>query len=443
MILSYSTKKKFSIFFHLITLLFVLTVLAIPAGAQLREVTPETEGFSTARLQKVDSLLHSYTDQNHKIAGVVALVARHGKIIYYKAAGFSDIAAGKKMKPDDMFRIASQTKSITATAVMILFEEGRILLDDPISKYLPEFKNMQVLDQYNSKDTAYTTVPAKREITIKNLLTHTSGFDYPVIGSPEAVAIYSKLNVPVGLEMRKLTLEEGMKRLAQAPLLHQPGEKYTYGLSMDVLGYLVEKVSGMSFKDFLENRLFKPLGMNDTYFYVPAEKRPRVAKTYIADDKGKKTEFYSADTSGANSVYPFTKNGTYYSGGAGLISTAKDYVAFLQMLANGGNYNGQQILSPSTIRLMTMNQIDRGKITNRESKDGLGLSFNIATEQGGASSLPWSPGTYDWGGYWGSSFWVDPQTGIVGQIWTQDRSSNYREMAKRFFVMIYSALVKP
>ncbi|MCO6496995.1 MAG: beta-lactamase family protein [Chitinophagaceae bacterium] len=429
-----------SIFFKTFSALLLFFFLLPGSYAQLKEVDPSTEGFSAERLQKIDRLLNSYTGDGHKVAGTVALVARHGKIIYYKAAGYNDIEAGKKMQRDDMFRIASQTKSVTGVAAMILYEEGKFLLDDPISKYLPEFKNMQVLETFNAKDTTYTTVQATKEITIKNLMTHTSGIDYAVIGSPEAKAIYAKLKIPVGFEIRNITLEEGMKMLAQAPLMFQPGTQYRYGLSIDVLGYLVEKVSGMSLNDFMEQRIFKPLGMNDTYFYIPEAKQSRLAKTYKFDENGNKVENYSADTLGGNSIYPLVK-GTYYSGGGGLSSTAKDYVTFLQMLANGGEYNGVRILSPSTVRLMTMNQIDKNVI--QYSKDDLGLTFNIATEEGGASSFPWSPGTYDWGGYWGSNFWVDPQSGIVAQIWSQDPGIYFRELSRRFFVMVYSALVNP
>ncbi len=424
--------------FLFLSLLFV--TISNSYGQKLIEGSPISEGFSPDRLKRIDSMIHSYTDNDHKVAGVVAIVARHGKIIYYKAAGYNDIKASKAMKRDDLFRIASQTKAVTGVAAMILFEEGKFLLDDPVSKYIPEFKDMRVLDKFNPEDTTFTTVPAEKEITIKNLMTHTSGIDYAIIGSPEAKAIYAKYGVPVGFEPRHITLAEGMQRLAKAPLLFQPGSQYRYGLSIDLLGYLVEKVSGMSLKDFMEQRIFRPLGMNDTYFYIPESKQSRLAKPYKWEKDGRKIEYFSTDSSGANSIYPLVK-GSYYSGGAGLVSTAKDYATFLQMLANGGTYNGKRILSPSTIRLMTTNQIDKSVI--RYSKDDLGLTFNIATKEGGASSFPWNPGTYDWGGYWGSNFWVDPTSGIVAQIWSQDPGAYYRELSRRFFVMIYSALVNP
>jgi CubicO group peptidase (beta-lactamase class C family) len=393
------------------------------------------------RLRRIDTLLHSYTDNNHKVAGVVALVARHGKIVYYTAAGYNDIAAHRLMKKDDLFRIASQTKAVTGVAVMILYDEGKILLDDPVSKYIPEFSHPKVLKTFDEKDTTYTAEPAKREVTIRDLLTHTSGISYAVIGTKEARAIYAKAGIPIGFEPRHLLLADKMKKLAKLPLVHQPGEAWTYGLSIDMLGYLVEKVSGMSFKDFLQKKIFEPLGMKDTYFYVPPAKQSRLAKVYMLDKNGHKVENTSSDSSGINTIYPLVKDGTYYSGGAGLCSTAYDYAVFLQMLENGGIYNGHRLLSPSTVRLMITNQIG-DDMKGWTSKDAFGLTFEVVTKKG-ATSFPWSPGTFTWGGFWGSLFWTDPGEGIVAQLWTQDSSFDWVEMSNKFKVMVYSALVNP
>lgn len=409
--------------------------------AQLEEISPESEGFSSERLRKIDTMLHSYTDnKEHTVAGVVALVAKNGKIVYNTAAGYNDITTNKLMRKTDLFRIASQTKEVTAVAVMMLYEEGKILLDDPISKYIPEFLHPKVLKSFNEADSSYSTEPAKREVTVRDLLTHTSGISYAVIGTKEARAIYAKAGVPIGFEPRALKLADKMKILAKLPLMQQPGEAWTYGLSIDMLGYLVEVVSGMSLNDFFHQRIFEPLDMNDTYFYVPAEKQARLAKAYSLDNKRKKIENDSKDSAGINTIYPLVENGSYFSGGAGLSSTALDYVTFLQMLENGGVYNGHRLLSPSAIRLMTENQIG-DHMKGWVSDNTFGLTFEVVTEKG-SSKFPWSQGSFIAGGFWGSLCWVDPKKGIVAQIWTQDSSQSWIEMSNKFKVMVYSALEK-
>ncbi|GAA4307046.1 serine hydrolase domain-containing protein [Compostibacter hankyongensis] len=410
--------------------------------AQLEQVSPESEGFSSEALARIDTMLRHYTDDDHRVAGVAALVARHGKIVYYTAAGYNDIAAHKLLKKDDIFRIASQTKAVTGVAVMILYNEGKILLDDPISKYIPEFTHPRVLSSFNEKDSSYTTEPAAREITIRDLLTHTSGISYPVIGSKEARAIYAKAGIPVGFEPRHIRLADKMKILGKLPLMHQPGAAFTYGLSIDVLGYLVEVVSGMPFNDFLRKRIFEPLGMKDTYFYLPLEKQSRLAKVYKTNYTGGKKETVeddAKDSAGINVIYPLIKDGSYFSGGAGLCSTAHDYAAMLQMLENGGSYNGHRLLSPSTVRLMTSNQI--GDLGPGGGPDKFGLTMEVVTEKGSAQ-FPWNPGTYTWGGFWGSTFWADPKAGIVAQIWTQHPGPDCSEMINKFKVMVYSAMEK-
>ncbi|HEY6082580.1 MAG TPA: serine hydrolase domain-containing protein [Chitinophagaceae bacterium] len=421
-------------------ILFFFLLSSQSLFAQLRPAVPETEGFSSARLKKIDAMLHGYTDNpEHTVAGVAAIVARNGRIVYYTAAGYRDIAHKIPLQKDDIFRIASQTKAVTAVAVMMLYEEGKILLDDPISKYIPEFSHPKVLKTFDAADSSYTTVPASREVTIRDLLTHTSGISYAVIGTKEANAIYGKAGIPVGFEPRHIRLADKMKILAGLPLMHQPGAAFTYGLSIDILGYMVEIVSGMSLKDFFRQRIFEPLGMKDTYFYIPPAKQSRLAKVYTTNEKGEAVEDDSKDSSGANTIYPLVKNGTYYSGGAGLCSTAYDYAVFLQMLENGGIYNGHRLLSPSTVRLMTTNQI--GDLGLWGSPDKFGLSFEVVTENGSAR-FPWNPGTFSWGGFWGSLYWADPKAGIVAQIWTQHPAAGWTEMSNKFKVMVYSALEK-
>ena len=406
-------------------------------SAQLQLASPESQGFTPDRLQRIDKVLQEYVNKG-LIAGASAIVARNGSIVYYKAVGYDDIATKSPAKKDAIFRIASQTKSVTSVAVMMLYEEGKFLLDDPISKYIPEFKDPKVIDKFNDADTTYTTVKAKREITIRDLLTHTSGIGYPDIGSKSMKAMYSKAKIISGIDADTSRLGPMMKKLGSLPLFHQPGERFTYGLSIDVLGYLVEVVSGMSLDEFFHKRLFKPLGMNDTYFFLPKNKQARLwtlssedSLKHLMDAKDKRSV-----VSDHNPDYP-NSEGTYFSGGSGLCSTAYDYAIFLQMMLNGGRYNGARILSSNTVRMMTMNQIGDLSLYNGNAKFGLG--FAVVTELGG-SKLPTPVGTFFWSGVFGSSYWVDPKEHIVAQLVLQQYPSRRGDLAEKFKVLVYQAL---
>jgi CubicO group peptidase (beta-lactamase class C family) len=422
-------------------LLFAQLLCTYLYAQQLLPATPESVGMSGDRLKRIEKVLNSYIEKQ-QIAGAVALVARNGKIVYHQSFGYDDIAKKSPLKKDAIVRIASQTKAITSAAVMMLYEEGHFLLDDPISKYLPSFANPQVIETFNEKDTTYTTRAAKREITIRDLLTHTSGIGYAVIGSREAAAIYAKHNIPVGLENPTTNLAEVMDRLGKLPIFHDPGTKHLYGLNTDVLGYLVEKISGQTLADFFYERLFKPLAMNDTYFYLPPSKHVRLATLYT-EDRDKKT----IKTAGNRALgategdllenFPRAK-GTYYSGGGGLSSTALDYAHFLQMLLNGGRYRGQQLLSPTTVRLFTSNQLAGLK----EGKTNFSLGFGITTKEQ-AARYPMSEGTFDWGGAFGTQYWVDPVEGLVGVILTQKQPSSWGgEISAKFKASVYQAIIK-
>lgn len=412
---------------------FLIGLFSTQSAAQtLVETQPEKVNLNTERLRRIDRVVQSYVDSSY-IPGGVALIARNGKIAYYKAFGFSDVESRKAMQRDDIFRIASQTKAITSVAVMMLYEEGRFLLDDPVSKYLPAFKNPQVITMYNSADTTYSTTPAKREVTIRDLLAHTSGIGYAGIGTPEANAIYAKNNIPSGIGTPDDVLGETMNRLGPLPLFHSPGERWTYGLNTDVLGYLVEVVSGMSLDDFFRTRIFNPLGMKDTYFYLPKEKHQRLTRLH-GENSEKKVVPYP---SGGRMDPDFPKlNGKFYSGGAGLSSTIYDYAIFLQMLLNGGAYNGQRILGPASVRMMTSNQIGDLFIGGVKK---FGLGFGLTTEAE-ASRLPTYEGTFDWGGAFATTYWVDPQKGLVCLFFTQKYPHSYGELANKFRVLTYQAL---
>ena len=400
------------------------------AQSNLLPALPATASVSAERLQHVDAVIQQSIN-NKQIAGATALIARNGKIVYNKAFGYSDVEAKTPMRTDNIFRIASQTKAITSVAVMMLFEEGKLLLDDPISKYIPAFSRPVVLDQFNAADTTYTTTPAKREITIRDLLTHTSGIEYAVIGSPTFKAIYAKAGIPVGFEGGATSLREAVDKLAKLPLAHNPGEKFTYGLNTDVLGCLVETVSKKSLDKFFEERIFQPLGMKDTYFFLPASKQNRLIPIYTFDANN---NFVKYERNGVITAdYP-TRKGTYFSGGAGLSSTITDYATFLQMLLNGGVYNGKRLLARRTVELMTSNQI--GDLDLRGDKFGLG--FQITSEKNQAK-LGVSKGTFAWGGYFGTTYWVDPKEKIVGLIFIQ-QSPLKSDIHDKFKAAVYQSL---
>lgn len=401
----------------------------------LQSAKPEAAGFSPQRLNRIDENINGWI-QDGRLNGCVALIIRNGKIIYHKAFGYDDPGKTKPIRTDNIYRIASQTKAITSVAAMMLYEEGKFLLDDPVSKYIPEFAKQQVLDKFNEADTTYTTVPAKSEITIRQLLTHTSGVSYPQIGTKEANAIYAKAGLVAGLgvEVGRL-LADDVKTIARLPLIHQPGERFSYGFNSDILGRLVEIFSGMSLDQFFKKRIFEPLGMNDTWFYLPASKQNRLVTLY-EEVEGKlqiaKTETEQNGTFLLN--YPNTA-GTYFSGGAGLSSTALDYAIFLQMLLNGGEYNGKRFLSRNTVRMMTMNQI--GDINRGANKFGLG--FGITTEKG-SSLLPTPEGVFEWGGAFATTYWADPKENLIGIIYRQLYRSTLGEVPNKFKVLVYQAL---
>lgn len=417
-------------------LLVLLTAFHFTSFAQkLIEAAPETEKFSPERLRRIDGIIKKYIDDG-KMNGATALIARNGKIVYYRGFGYDDKENKKPMRRDAIFRIASQTKAITSVAVMMLYEEGKFLLDEPVSKYIHSFKNPQVVDKFNEKDSTYTTVPAKREVTIRDLLSHTSGIGYAQIGSNISNAIYAKNNIRSFYGEGSKSLAEDIQKLGSLPLLHNPGEKFTYGLNTDVLGYLVEVVSEMSLDDFFQKKIFAPLGMKDTYFYLPADKYNRLVVTYIADSTGKLSKLpEDFEANGAIKInYPKT-NGTYYSGGAGLSSTVYDYAIFLQMLLNGGIYDGKRILARNTVRMMTTSQL--GDMPH--DGDPFGLGFGIISEKGSAAS-PAPEGTFFWGGIWGMDYWADPKEKIVGLIFKQFWEDPANDLNSKFRVMTYAAL---
>ena len=423
----------------LIAVLILVTVLAQAAFAQtktLSEALPETGGFSANRLARLDSGMNGWVTKNW-VNGAVALVARKGNIVFYKSYGYNNPETKEPLNKTGIFRIASQTKAITTVAAMMLWEEGKFAIDDPVAKYIPAFAKQAVVNNFNLKDTSFTTVPVKRPITIRDLLTHTSGIGYPGIGTPEANAMYAKNLVTGGVGMKEsLSLEETMNNLGGLPLLFQPGEKWMYGLSTDLLGRLIEIWSGMTLEEFFTKRIFQPLGMKDTYFNVPASKASRVVNFFQQDSTGKINK--PASVFGGTLDLNFPNIPTkYFSGGGGLSSTIIDYAIFLQMLLNGGAYGNTRLLSHNTVRLMTMNQINDLFMTGTENKFGFG--FSIITENGSRLS-PSRAGTFAWGGVFSTSYWVDPKEDMLVIIYRQMWGPHIADTDRAFKPLVYQAI---
>lgn len=396
----------------------------------------QTDKFYTAnpsRIAKIDQMLDEAIE-NNQIPGVVAMIVQNGEVVYHEAKGFANVSTGEEMGKDQIFRIASQTKAITSTAVMMLWEEGRFMLDDPISNWIPEFKSPRVLDTFDESDSSFTTKSASREVTIRDLITHTSGVGYGVIdGDPRIKKIYAKAGIVDLYSTEPISIEENIKKLAKLPLKHNPGERYSYSEGLDVLGYFIEIVSGMPFDQFLETRIFNPLGMKDTRFYLNASQGERLV-TVQQKVEGKWTPypitFYDPD-------YPKTGAKRFFSGGAGLSSTAEDYMKFLQMYLNQGEYNGARILSPTTIKAIMSNQV--GDLFGNGGKD-YGLAFGLVDEIGVAKGGIGSLGTFDWGGYFNTQYFADPQTQTIGILMKQTQGGTGDQTGWKFRQMVFATL---
>jgi CubicO group peptidase (beta-lactamase class C family) len=415
------------------------TVASRAATATSPTAAPEEVGLSSERLERMASAIQKSIDDG-RIAGGVSLVARHGKIACFKAVGNADRDAKKPMRTDSIFRICSMSKPLTSVAVMMLYEEGRFTLNQPLSDFLPEFKNMKVLDPPWPQDKTSppgALVDAKRPITIFHLLTHTSGLTY---GGARLSKAYRDAGVTTGLIQQEGTIAEGVKKMASVPLLFQPGDVWEYSLADDVLGRLVEVVSGMPFDKFLEERLFKPLGMKDTCFFLPEEKVARLATAYTYyPEKGlqpildgqvvKEGEFdsgYSAD-------YPYRGPRTYFSGGGGLCSTAEDYYRFCQMMLNGGELNGVRIISRKSVELMSQNHV-QGK-----RDDGYGLGFGDISEPKQLTELG-SVGAYYWGGFYYTTFVIDPKEDLIAIFMGQLHPTGGLNLDSKAIRLAYQAI---
>jgi CubicO group peptidase (beta-lactamase class C family) len=384
-----------------------------------------------AHLAYIDSVIKPYIDKNH-LVGAVTLVVKDNQLIHYKGHGYADLASKKPMPADAIFRIMSQTKAITSLGILQLFEQGKLNLDQKISDFIPEFKNPTVLKDFNPADSSYTTVPAKREITFRDLLTHTSGIDYTAIGSDKMKAIYAKADIPSGLGKMNATLLAKMKVLGTLPLGHQPGEKFTYGLNTDLLGCLIEVISGKTLEAYFKAHIFDPLGMKESFFNLPEALGSRLASVYT-EENGQIIP-WSPTFRNINPNYPLDKK-TYFSGGAGLSMSTFDYAIFLQMLLNGGKYNGKQIIGRRTAELMISPQLAPGLMGN----DNFGLGFLLTSEKS-AELKPRNKGSFSWGGYYGTTYWADPKEKLIVLIMTQHTPNSHSDFNGKIENIIYGSL---
>jgi CubicO group peptidase (beta-lactamase class C family) len=396
----------------------------------MKFIPPESAGFSSQRLDRISTVFQRYIDEK-SLAGAVTLIARNGAVVHFNRLGAADIATGKPMQLDTIFRIYSMTKPITSVAVLCLMEEGRLRLADPVSRFLPAFKQMKVLVKPHGPATEL--VDAEREITIRDLLTHTAGLSYGF--EPDPIdELYRRSIRDVEKALPGISLEEMTGAIARLPLAFQPGTDFRYSMATDVLGYMVQVVFGMPFDVFLKQRIFDPLSMNDTAFYVPEEKRERFSVMYTLDEQGQLQEADAVDS------LRYASAPSNPSGGGGLVSTVSDYWRFAQMLLNGGALDGARILSRKTIELMTANHLPEGAHPNNDFSAGFGLGVSVLTDLGKSPVLG-SPGNYGWSGISGVNFWVDPREDLIGVMCTQLLHENRRLLRADFRNLTYQAMV--
>jgi len=415
-----TSARKFASFL----LLVLLANLAV--SAELPTAKPESVGMSTQRLGKLKSEMQALVDRN-QLPGVVTMVAKDGKVVEFDVAGKRDVESSAPLQKDSIFRIYSMSKPITGVAMMMLFEEGKWQLNDPVSKHIPEFANLKVA-KVNPQSGAVTQVAPDHPMTMRELMSHSGGLTYGVFGSTPVDKMYTDVNV---LD-RDATLQAMIDKLGKIPLLHQPGERWHYSVSVDVQGYLVEKLSGQPFAEFLKQRIFDPLGMKDTAFYVPADKLNRFVSFYTYD-KDRKFVAHPG-------IPDFSKPPGAPSGGGGLVSTAMDYMRFCQMLLNGGELDGHRLLSPLSVQLMRSNVLPVSARTMGPGT-GFGLDFAVVEDPVAAGGYG-GEGTFYWGGYAGTWFWIDPVYNmiVVGMIQIRgDGSPDVRGLSRN---LTYQAIVK-
>lgn len=415
------------------SVLLLVPVVAIASLSPLQRSAPDAGAVVDAdRLARLDRLLQQHVDEN-RIAGAVALVLRDGRPMYERAVGWSDKEAGRRMSMDTIFRIASQTKALTSVAILMLMEEGRLSINNPVGSFIPVFRNTTVAVKGES---GVATVAARRAVTIKDLLTHTAGISYGtdahIAGQYEAKGLGPAAGYGWYTADKDEAVCDTMERLATLPFVAHPGEAYVYGYNTDILGCVVERVSGMPLDRFFRARITQPLGMMDTQFFLPLQQRDRLAAVYASGPDGAIVRAPEGARGQGDYVEGPRKN---FSGGAGLLSTARDYARFLEMIRHGGSLDGVRLLAPRTVALMTTNQIgDLGPTPGL----GFGLGFQT-TDRYGANGLS-SVGAFGWGGAYGSTYRVDPSAGLT-IVFMMQLIPNRTDLGPRFPTVVYQALM--
>lgn len=401
---------------------------------------PEAAGLSSGRLGLLRKRMQDFVDDG-KLAGMVTMLARHGKIVHHETYGYQNIEQGIPMAKDSIFRIFSMTKPITAVALMLLYEEGKFHLDDPVEKYIPELSKRQVFVENSELGPVYED--AEHPPTIRELLTHTAGFDYGFWITDTVSQMYADAD----LFRADISMKEFIDRVSKLPLRYQPGTRWNYSIAVDIQGYLVEVLSGQSFDRFLKERIFDPLGMRDTAFYVPKEKLARLAEVYHYDQEGK----LEAGWTEVESFLGKTEPPQLLSGGAGLYSTANDYMRFCQMLLNEGELDGVRLLSPMTIRFMLRNQLPQAAQTGylalagNRRLNGLGFNLGFALVDNSVEAEHPSEGSYLWGGAAGTWFWIDPNQDLIfiGMVQQQPGTQPERPETRRLsWRLVYPAIME-
>ncbi len=407
-------------------------VSVAPLAAQF---APPRAGFAPNRLARIDSVLDKAVSDG-EMTGAVALVLRDDRVVYERAVGWADKEAGRKMTSDALFRIASQTKALTSAAILMLVEEGRLSLADRVSRFLPTFERTMVATRTNT-DTGLVLVRARRAITVRDLLTHTAGISYGTDANIAARYQAAGLGPAAGFGWYTADKDEPvcetMSRLGTLPFVAQPGDAFVYGYNTDILGCIVEKVSGQALDVFLRTRITAPLGMTSTSFFVPPAQKTRLTAVYRSDSSGKSVRAVDGARGQGHYLEGPRRN---FAGGAGLVSTARDYARFLQMIAHGGLWQGRYLLAPHSVRLMHTNQV--GTLHSNAGL-GFGLGFET-TERYGANNMA-SPGSFGWGGAYGSTYLVDPVEGLI-IVFMMQQLPNGSDIAARYRTLVYQALVE-
>lgn len=409
------------------TLVLVLSMViwGSALAADLDRTKPSRVGMSAERLDRIKPFMQQYVDDG-KLAGITTVIARKGKIVHFETVGKLNLDTGEPLKADSLFRIYSMTKPVVTTAAMILHEEGKFNLNDPVSKYLPAFEDTKVL--VDGIEVAPT-----HQFTIRELMSHTAGLTYGFFGNTEVDKAYREAKI-----LGNKDLEEMVDALGQIPLQYQPGTRWHYSVSVDVLGRLIEVIAQQPLDEFLDQRMFQPLGMHDTFFEVPASKLARFGTNHVRNKEGELTVMDRPETS------DFANEVTLFSGGGGLVSTAMDYMKYSQMMLNGGELNGVRIVGPKTVELMATNQLGEGVTAGFGERPGavgsfgFGLGFSVATEPP-LTSLG-SEGEFSWGGAAGTIFWIDPEEELTAVLMVQMMSNPY-PLRVQFKNLVYQAVV--